>query len=179
MIEIEKFNPCEEALDFRKEFKTFEEAWEKCSRGDWMLWIAARIGVDHRLLTLAKAMCAKTVIHLMKDERSINAVNVAEKYGRGEASKEDLKDAHDSAYAAATYAYAMTIHDAYDTYAAAAACAAADEDYTIADYAVTYASIAYADAHNDSRVLSQDKTADICREILTDEVLKAIKLKTK
>lgn len=50
--------------------KTPREAWEQCERGDWLLWWAKREGVDLQTLTLAKAKCAETVIHLMKDERS-------------------------------------------------------------------------------------------------------------
>ncbi|MGI9570195.1 MAG: hypothetical protein ACR2PH_10770, partial [Desulfobulbia bacterium] len=117
-VEIEKYHPCEEALDFRKEHKTFEEAWKKCPRGDWMLWIAATLKIDHRTLTLAKAKCARTVYHLMTDKRSKKAVRVAEKYGRGEASKEELRTAAAAADAYAAYAAAA---DAYAAYAAAAA----------------------------------------------------------
>ena len=108
--EIEKYLPCQEALDFRKQFKTFEEAWKVCSRGDWMLWIAKKVSVNKRELTLAKGYCAKTVIHLMKDKRSRDAVKAAIKYGKGLSEDVELADA---AYAAAADA-------------AAAAAAAAD-----------------------------------------------------
>ena len=104
MTEIEKYNPCIEAVEYRKEFKTFKEAWENCHRGDWMLWLAYRLKVNHRKLTLAKAYCAETVIHLMKDERSINAVKVAKRYGRHKATKAELKDASAAADAASAYA---------------------------------------------------------------------------
>lgn len=83
-IEIEKFNPCEEALEFRKQYSTFKEAWENCPRGDWMLWIAKKLNVDLRPLTLAKVRCASTVRHLMRDQRSINALDVALKFANGE-----------------------------------------------------------------------------------------------
>lgn len=96
--EIEKFNPCGDALDFRKEHKSFKDAWENCHRGDWILWIASKLKVDKRTLFLAKARCAKTVIHLMKDQRSIDAVNITERYGIGDIEEDELKYA---AYAAA------------------------------------------------------------------------------
>jgi hypothetical protein len=67
-----------------------EEVVAKCHRGDWLLWLAKKVDIDLRPLTLAKARCAKTVIHLMKDERSINAVNIAERFGLGECSREEL-----------------------------------------------------------------------------------------
>ncbi len=115
MTEIEKYNPCIEAVEYRKEFKTFKEAWENCHRGDWMLWLAYRLKVNHRKLTLAKAYCAETVIHLMKDERSINAVKVAKRYGRHKATKAELKDAYSAADAAAAATYAAYSADAYAT----------------------------------------------------------------
>jgi len=97
--EIEKFNPCKEAIGFRKEFKSFKDAWDACPRGDWMLWLASKLKVDKRLLTLTKGYCAKTVEHLMKDERSINAVDAAIAFGEGKISREELNAA--AAYAAA------------------------------------------------------------------------------
>ena len=51
-------------------------------------------------MILAKARCAKTVICLMKDRRSVEAVNVAEKFGLGQATLEELKIADAAAYAA-------------------------------------------------------------------------------
>lgn len=48
--EIERFEPCADALEFRRQYATFEEAWAACPRGDWMLWIAKRLGVDLRVL---------------------------------------------------------------------------------------------------------------------------------
>jgi len=71
---IEKYNPCEDSLIWYNKQESFEQAWNDCHRGDWMLWIAYHLGVDKRILTLAKGYCAKTIIHLMKDKRSINAV---------------------------------------------------------------------------------------------------------
>lgn len=70
-VEILQFNPCEEAMDFRNKYTSFEDAWNNCPRGDWMLWIAKRLEVDLKILTRAKAKCALTVRHLMKDQRSI------------------------------------------------------------------------------------------------------------
>jgi len=111
--EIEKFSPCEEALVFRKKYKTFMGAWNNCPRGDWMLWIAQRLDVDIRVLTLAKGYCVKTVIHLMKDQRSKDAIEAAIAFGRNRINESQLK----TAYAAAAYAYAAA--DAAYAYAAA------------------------------------------------------------
>jgi hypothetical protein len=168
-MDIKKYNPCEEGFDYYKSKKDFKEAWEQCPRGDWMLWTAKKLRVDHRVLTLAKALCAKTVLHLMTDERSVKAVSVAEAYGRGEVTKDaadaaaayaaDAADAAADAYAAD--AYAADAAAAYAAYAAYAADAAADAA------AAAYAA-AYADA--DARKKNEKKTAAICRDILTKEI---------
>ena len=101
--ELDKYAPCKDALKFRRQHKTFEEAWQNCPRGDWMLWIAQKVGVNIRTLTLAKGYCAKTVIHLMKDERSVNAVKTSIRFGRYLATKEELYAAS-AASDAAVYA---------------------------------------------------------------------------
>ena len=116
MKDIEKFNPCREAVKYRRKFKTFREAWDNCNRGDWMLWIASEYGVSFRKLTLAKGYCANTVRHLMKDERSIKAVDLAISYGSNNGTtKAELNAAADDAADAAAYAdaYAAAYADAY------------------------------------------------------------------
>jgi hypothetical protein len=39
-----------------------------------MLWLAKQLNVDDKKLTMSKIMCAKQVEHLMKDQRSKNAL---------------------------------------------------------------------------------------------------------
>jgi hypothetical protein len=63
--------------------------------------------------------CAREVQHLMTDERSVNAINVAERYLDGNATLEELKAAVRAAAAVARAAYAATA-----TYASSAAVAA-------------------------------------------------------
>jgi predicted alpha/beta hydrolase family esterase len=188
---IKKFDPCKEALIFYNSFETSEEAWEKCERGDWMLWIAQNLQVDVRKLVLAKSLCAYTVKHLMK-ERSKNAIYVAFKYGRGKATKTELNAAYADAadvanaayaYADATYAYAADA--AYAVAYAVAYAANANADATDVANAVAYAANAAAYAANanadatyaaaDAKKENQMKTANICRKILTEEVFKKIK----
>ena len=142
---LEKISACRDAIEWVANQKNYKEAWQNCERGDWMLWLAKRLKVDDRKLTLAKFKCANQVRHLMKDKRSIDALDAAEKYGNGEISREEL----------ITAAYAAAYAAAYDA-ADAAAYAAADA-----------ADAAYA------RKESLKKSADFCREILTEDVLTA------
>jgi len=162
-----KLEACREAIEWVGD-KDLKEAWETCHRGDWMLWLAAMTKVDHRTLTLAKGRCAKTVVHLMKDELIINAVKAAIDYGNGRITYKELDNAADAAYAAHA-AYTTTDHAA----AHAAYTAAANTAATYANAAAAYAAAANAAAANaadDARVKNQKATADICREILTEEV---------
>ena len=70
---LKNLNACQEAIDWVGD-KSLQEAWNTCPRGDWMLWLYKRLYPDNlRELTLAKAHCANTVRHLMKDERSLKA----------------------------------------------------------------------------------------------------------
>ena len=161
---LKKLKACEPAIEWAKKYDTIEEIVANVQRGDWLLWLGAKLGLSLQKLTLAKARCAKTVLHLMKDERSRNAVEVYEKYGLGKATLKDLEKATADAAAAADAADAdavdCTNYDAYAAYAAAFSNPAA-----YADYASAYAFYSY-----DSSVVESAKnkklTADICREVL-------------
>ena len=153
---------CKDAIEWAGD-KELPEAWETCPRGDWMLWLAQKTGVSLRTLTAAKAECAASVLHLMKDERSRNAVFVARRYGMGEATELELASARDAAYAAA---YAAVYAAAHAAYAAAA-------DTEAAYAAAAYAAEAYdAEAYDAARQDALVKCADIVRGIITIEMLK-------
>jgi len=165
-----ELNACGTAKEWAKDL-TIEEVIKNSYRGDWLLWLSKKLHLPLNKLTLAKARCAKTVLHLMKDQRSINGVNIAERFGLDECTLEDLNlakieslegrknaaaDAADAADAAYAAAYAADAADAYaDAYAeadaaadAADAAAAAADAAAYADAADAYA--AYADAYADA-----------------------------
>jgi hypothetical protein len=98
---LNRLDACNSATKWASD-NPIERVVQTCHRGDWLLWIAKKIDLPLQELTLAKALCAKTVIHLIKDERSINAVNVAERFGRGLATRNELDTAAASAAAART-----------------------------------------------------------------------------
>ena len=128
-----------------------------------MLWLAKRLDVDDRKLTLAKATCANQVRHLMKDQKSLDAIDACFRYAKGEITREELNVYASDAYAAAAYASSAAYYAA-SYYAASAASAASDAYAAYTAYA--------ADA---ARNESLKKSADICREILTEDVLKKYK----
>jgi hypothetical protein len=156
---LHKLHACSEAKEWAGDM-TIEEVVEKCHRGDWLLWLAARVGVEQRLLILAKGHSANTVRHLMKDERSIKAVDAAIAYGEGIIDADQL------------YAAAFTADAAFAADAAAADAAAftADAAYSSAAYAAfAAASAAYAAdaaAYSSAKKENQLQTADICRKYI-------------
>jgi hypothetical protein len=171
-FDLRILTPSQELLDFYDNYDSFEDAWNACARGDWMLWIAGRLEIDFRTLTLAKSRCARTVIHLMKDIRSINAVEVSEQYGLGKSNEEELQEAKQEAYDSAVAAFsAADVYPAYASYAAASATAtsaAASAAATSSSYSYSYS------ADSSSKTNNQQQTSDICREILTELVFKHI-----
>ena len=146
---LNNLGACTEAKEWA-DGKSWQEVYDTCHRGDWLLWLYHRSKCyDFKKLTLAKGLCANTVRHLMKDERSLKAVDAAIAFGNGEISRDELNAAAASA-AASAYAY----DDASAAYASAA-------------YAYADASAAYASA---ARKQNSQKTADIVREVLPIEI---------
>jgi len=183
---------CAEALRWASD-KTWNEIFETCYRGDWLLWLFKRTNPDDlKELTRAKAHCALTVRHLMKDQRSINACEVALKFADGLATRDELNAAANAAYAAAAAAAAYAAANAayaayaaaYAAYAAAYAAYAAAYDDSAAAAAAAYA--AYAAAYDDSaaaayaaanaanayaaKIKNRLETADACRKYLPIEI---------
>ena len=103
--DIRKFSPCYDPT------KYLPEDWQgtaldilnvtDCPKVD-RLWVVLRNEFfTDKELRLFAVYCARQVQHLMTDERSINAINVAEKFANGEATEEELAAAWDAASGAA------------------------------------------------------------------------------
>ena len=100
-----ELDACKEAREWAGD-KTAEQIINECHRGDWLIWLAQKVYLDFQLLALAKGKCANTVMHLMKDERSIKAVDTAIAFGEGKATRDELNDAAANAAYATNAAYA-------------------------------------------------------------------------
>jgi hypothetical protein len=115
-----------------------KEVWQtaKCH---WLIWIATKQGVlTDKELRLFAVWCARQVQHLMIDRRSINALDVAERYVNGSATDEELTAAitvADAAWAAADEAKAAAYAARAVAYAALAAADAAADAVWAAAYA--------------------------------------------
>jgi hypothetical protein len=178
-IDISQFSPCSEGQKYYDSKATAAEAWRDCERGDWMLWIAHKLDIDRRTLTRAKALCANTVRHLMKDKRSTDAIDAALLYADGKITENELDAYATRAFSAqwkaeweakqkaasatynatyATYDAASAAAYAASAYAASAYAASADAASAAVAYAVAYA-VACAAAYADAEVADAEVAA--------------------
>ena len=146
---------CKKGIDWCEEnCETMQDVWDSLKRVDWLVWVATREGVlTDKELRLFACFCARQNWHLLTDDRSRNAVEVAERFANGKATKEELKAAYDAAYDAAyaddadADARAAARAAAVAAYAArVAARVAADAAADASDASDAYAAHAYADA---------------------------------
>ena len=178
---------CKEAQEWAQG-KTFEEVYNTCYRGDWLNWLFNKTNpTDVKLLTLVKGHQANTVRHLMKDERSLKAIDTAIAFGEGRATREELNNAAEEAYVAAAYAaeaaYAAAgAAEADARYAAAAAYAAVEAARAASAAGASAASAAAAAraasaagasaAYTAAEQANQKITADIFRKYISIEKFK-------
>jgi len=119
---------CNAGMEYIRSHRTMQEAWDKCERGDWMLWLLGRLAgppesKSRKKLVLAACACARLSLrHAPADEkRPLAAIEMAEAWARGQdgVSLDDVRRTSDSAYAAAA---------AYASASASSAFAAYDAD---------------------------------------------------
>lgn len=137
--------------------KTLAAAWKTCPRGDWMIWLSAKAGVDRRLIVEAACRCAESALGLVSegDERPINAIATARRWICGEATLDEVRIAADAAPGSSAAAYA-----AYAAYAVNISYVAAYSCYLTAHAVNASASAADADA-------AAAVTADLVRQVVS------------
>lgn len=101
---LDRHNACEKGRKRAAAFPSLEDAWQNCNPVD-LIWAATRPGVlTDRELRMFAVFCARSVQHLMKDPRSIAAIDVAERHANGEATDDELRAAWFGAANASAYA---------------------------------------------------------------------------
>ena len=157
---------CADAVAWARSQPSYAEAWARCERAEWMLWLAGRLAgppgdASRRPLVLAACDCAETTVARITDDHDMGhalcAIQTARAWAHGEATLDEVHDAAIAAYAAAAAADAATNAAAVATAAAAtnaadatnAAAVAAAAAATAADAAANaaYAATAYATAY--------------------------------
>jgi hypothetical protein len=102
-----KHSACREACEWGGG-KTPQQAWRTCHRGDWMLWIAAKVGVERKALVRIACDCVEPAMRFVPDgeKQPQTALDVARRWCDGEATIEEVLSAARAADFAADAAYA-------------------------------------------------------------------------
>ena len=107
---LEKHGACPEATEWAKPFKSPSNAWKKCKNPQWMLWALSKLGkLDEKRARLFAVKCiretplndGRVVLDLLTDQRSRDAVDVAERFANGAATESELSAARSAARSAA------------------------------------------------------------------------------
>ena len=105
ITEIEKLGACSEAIKAARKYKTSQELWAECKRGDWMLWLIGKKSGGpwsdkRRKLVKTTCRCVRTVYDLMP-QSSKDCLELFERWANGEDVPQPvLLAAADAAYAA-------------------------------------------------------------------------------
>jgi hypothetical protein len=155
---LKKLGACNVAGDWLEEHKTedLQILWDTYPRGDHLLWIAGKAGIQRTRLVYAACQCARLALPYVREGelRPFTAIETTEAWTRGEASIEQVRKDRDAAYAYAAHAAAYAAHAAAYAYAADAA---------------------HAAAYDAARKAMQQKCADTVRQHITlTEVLDAL-----
>jgi len=141
---------CEDGRKSTRPYSTMGEWWDDTDNIEWMFWLADKLClVDGPAMRLFGVWCARQVQHLMTDQRSIYALDVAERYAAGGATRKELAAARDAALAARDAAWAArdaALAAARDAAWAAALDAARDAAWAAGDAAWAAARDAARDA---------------------------------
>lgn len=102
---LEEHGACENGVKWALDTgcESIEEVWLRDDlKPVWRIWIATRIGmVSDRVLRKFACACVRQVWNLLTDQRSRNAVEVAERFADGNATENELEQANAAAWDAA------------------------------------------------------------------------------
>jgi hypothetical protein len=143
---------------------------------DETLWVLRAVTNHDREIRLYSVWCARQVQHLMTDRRSIDALDVAEQFAKGEVTEEQLSDAWSAAESAAKSARAAAEYAARSDARAAASAAwsAADSATWAAWYAESAESATRAAAWPAARAAARAAAASAAASAQKEELLRII-----
>ena len=104
---LKRLEACGEFRSWASTQPDLETCWATCNRPDWMIWLLHELGhQDDKAYRLYACWCVRntpladgrTVWDLLTDERSRTAVEVAERFARGEATSEEWDAARAAAW---------------------------------------------------------------------------------
>jgi hypothetical protein len=174
-----------ERIRWYERYPSFRIAWDDCLQGDFMIEMAIMMKVDHRKIVLALGRSMLILFPYLSDHRSETAVQNMIEYGKDNASRNILRRHTDKEFRALPFS-------PRESYAASTAVAHAVDAsiYSRTTPMREHASIALEIADSISAFSSTISytnddgieimrpysfaTADICREILTESVMKIV-----
>lgn len=149
--------------------------WSGCQRGDWLLGIAIRLGVDRVSLVRAAIGCARTALDLFEGPEAKALLDLAERWTRAEATTAEVAVAKRALETAAARANDPSV-DAAGQAAQAVAMGIVDHDTDVLASAPAFAAQATIVATIDCGLemamgWAHGKTADAVRAAITwDEI---------
>ena len=112
---IIKLNACSEAVKWCLTQPSLDVAWDRCQRGDWMIWILGRLNTsapwsdERKPLVRVSVECSEQSLQYANSD-TINAtlwcLDSIRRWCGGEADRDEVDAAANAAYAAAYAAYA-------------------------------------------------------------------------
>jgi hypothetical protein len=89
-----KHNACKDCYKWGLKYETMERVFAEGDNSEYIIWFVTRKGVlTDRELRLFACFCARQNWHLLTDDRSKHAIEVAERYADGLATDDDLSAA--------------------------------------------------------------------------------------
>ena len=94
---------CTESLEWLSD-RDLDTAWAECPRGDWLLWLTAKAGIDRKRLVMSACSTAREALRFVPEgeDRPRIAIETAEAWCRSEATIEQVREARWNAAADAT-----------------------------------------------------------------------------
>ncbi len=168
---LDAYGACNEAVAWvvASKKRTARAVWEDCPRGDWLLWLAHKSGVETKQLVRAACASARTVLKNVPrgEMRPLQAIEAAEGWCDDRVPIDEVRAAAYSAASAARSAAAS----AYSAYSAAWSAAASADSAAYSAAASAYSAAASADSAAASAAgkRNQQKTAHLVRAVISWE----------
>lgn len=178
---LHKNNACSQSVMWvnMNNIQSLEEAWNACNRGDWLLWLAQKLGINRRKLAMCGALCAHTAVQYMEDARSREAIRVAFLWSQMKATDKEVVAARHNA----SLAFCES-EGPLETWATRAALSAieiandGDKKYRTNTATTAVAAVSWAVEATQSAAAveaNQIRTANIVKKVLTEDVIAIIK----
>lgn len=135
-----------------EDISTIEDAVEHLPKGEWLLWIGHHLNLDRKIMLLAAAMCAKTISHHLS-ERDNATLDISIRYSKGDANENDFLVAKNNLSEYLTIPQYAVFHALSDD--------------------VRFVPIYTSNCSVFEKTQNQLQTADICREIIGEEIIKS------